>query len=76
MANSSFTGAVRSENGFTKISKNSTTGAITEGSTYSDAASITGVTSATGGLVIGAADSLKLIAVTATTVTALPVHCF
>lgn len=67
MANSSFTGAVRSENGFTKISKNSTTGAITEGSTYSDAASITGVTSATGGLVIGAADSLKLIAVTATT---------
>lgn len=67
MANSSFTGAVRSENGFTKISKNSTTGVITEGSTYSDAASITGVTSATGGLVIGAADSLKLIAVTATT---------
>ena len=67
MANASFTGAVRSENGFTKISKNSTTGVITEGSTYSDAASITGVTSATGGLVIGAADSLKLIGVTATT---------
>ena len=67
MANTSFIGSVRSENGFTKISKNSTTGAITEGSTYSDAASITGVTSATGGLVIGAADSLKLIAVTATT---------
>ena len=67
MANSSFTGAVRSENGFTKISKNSTTGAITEGSTYSDAASITGVTSATGGLVIGAASSLKLIGVTSTT---------
>ena len=67
MANSSFTGAARSENGFTKISKNSTTGAITEGSTYSDAASITGVTSATGGLVIGAASSLKLIGVTSTT---------
>ena len=67
MANTSFIGSVRSENGFTKISKNSTTGAITEGSTYSDAASITGVTSATGGLVIGAADSLKLIGVTATT---------
>jgi len=67
MANSSFTGAVRSENGFTKISKAAGTGVITEGSTYSDAASITGVTSATGGLVIGAADSLKLIAVTATT---------
>lgn len=67
MANTSFTGAVRSENGFTKISKAAGTGVITEGSTYSDAATITGVTSATGGLVIGAADSLKLIAVTATT---------
>ena len=67
MANTSFTGAVRSENGFTKISKAAGTGVITEGSTYSDAASITGVTSATGGLVIGAADSVKLIAVTATT---------
>lgn len=67
MANTSFIGSVRSENGFTKISKAAGTGVITEGSTYSDAASITGVTSATGGLVIGAADSLKLIAVTATT---------
>lgn len=67
MANTSFTGAVRSENGFTKISKAAGTGVITEGSSYSDAATITGVTSATGGLVIGAADSLKLIAVTATT---------
>ena len=69
MANTSFTGAVRSENGFTKISKAATTGVITEGSTYSDAASITGVTSATGGLVIGAADSLTLIATTVTTAT-------
>lgn len=67
MANTSFTGAVRSENGFTKISKAAGTGVITEGSTYSDAASITGVTSATGGIVIGAASSLQLIGVTATT---------
>ena len=67
MANTTFSGAVRSENGFTKVSKAAGTGVITEGSTYSDAASITGVTSATGGLVIGAADSLKLIGVTATT---------
>jgi len=68
MANtSSFTSKVRSEVGFTKISKAAGTGVITEGSSYSDAATITGVTSATGGLVIGAADSLKLIAVTATT---------
>ena len=67
MANTSFTGAVRSENGFTKISKAAGTGVITEGSTYSDAATITGVTSATGGIVIGAASSLQLIGVTATT---------
>ena len=67
MANTSFTGAVRSENGFTKISKAAGTGVITEGSSYSDAATITGVTSATGGIVIGAASSLQLIGVTATT---------
>ena len=67
MANTSFTGAVRSENGFTKISKAAGTGVITEGSTYSDAATISGVTSATGGIVIGAASSLQLIGVTATT---------
>ena len=69
MANSTFSGPVRSEDGFTKISKAASTGVITEGSTYSDAASITGVTSATGGLVIGAASSLTLIATTVTTAT-------
>ena len=74
MANTSFTGAVRSENGFTKISKAAGTGVITEGSTYSDAASITGVTSATGGLVIGAASSTKLISVTVTTGTIAVTH--
>ena len=68
MANtSSFTSKVRSEVGFTKISKAAGTGVITEGSSYSDAATITGVTSATGGIVIGAASSLQLIGVTATT---------
>ena len=34
MANSTFTGAVRSENGFKSITKNSTTGAITVEATY------------------------------------------
>ena len=68
MANtSSFTSKVRSEVGFTKISKAAGTGVITEGSSYSDAATITGVTSATGDIVIGAASSLQLIGVTATT---------
>ena len=75
MANSTFSGPVRSEDGFTKISKAAGTGVITEGSSYSANASITGtlgvtgVTSATGGIVIGAASSLQLIGVTATTAT-------
>lgn len=71
----SFKGKIRSEEGFTKISKAAGTGVITEGSSYSANASITGtlgitgVTSATGGIVIGAASSLQLIGVTATTAT-------
>jgi hypothetical protein len=36
MANTTFTGAVRSKNGFQSISENATTGAITVGTTYSD----------------------------------------
>ena len=34
MANTTFTGPVRSENGFESITKNATTGAITVGATY------------------------------------------
>jgi len=40
MANTTFSGAVRSENGFTVISKNATTGTITEGITL-DASGVT-----------------------------------
>lgn len=36
MANTTFSGAVRSENGFQSVTKNATTGAITVGTTYSD----------------------------------------
>jgi len=36
MANTTFTGPVRSENGFESITKNGTTGAITVGTSYSD----------------------------------------
>ena len=36
MANTTFTGPVRSENGFESISKNTTTGAITVGTSYSN----------------------------------------
>lgn len=37
MANSTFSGPVRSENGFKSVSKNSTTGAVTEITTYGGA---------------------------------------
>lgn len=37
MANSTFSGPVRSENGFKSVSKNSTTGAVTEITTYGEA---------------------------------------
>ena len=36
MANTTFSGPVRSENGFESITKNGTTGAITVGTSYSD----------------------------------------
>ena len=36
MANTTFSGPVRSENGFESITKNATTGAITVGTSYSD----------------------------------------
>jgi len=36
MANTTFNGPVRSENGFQSVSKNATTGAITVGTSYSD----------------------------------------
>jgi hypothetical protein len=36
MGNSTWSGPVRSENGFESVSKNSTTGAITVGTSYSD----------------------------------------
>jgi len=42
MANSTFSGPVRSENGFKVVSKNSTTGAITETSSFGDNTTITG----------------------------------
>jgi len=50
MANSTFSGPIRSEDGFTKISKAASTGVITEGSTYSANASITGTLSVTGAI--------------------------
>ena len=57
MANTTFTGPVRSENGFQSVTKNSTTGAITTNATYG--ASITGGVQELSGA--GAADLTNLI---------------
>ena len=50
MANSTFSGPVRSEDGFTKISKAAGTGVVTESSTYSENAAISGTLSVTGAI--------------------------
>ena len=48
MANTTFTGAVRSENGFKSITKTAATGAITDNTTYATNASIGGTLVVTG----------------------------
>jgi hypothetical protein len=68
MANTTFTGPVRSENGFESITKNTTTGAITVGATYG--ATINGgVQSLTSdaGAGIGAVDLTNLVTELTTT---------
>jgi hypothetical protein len=57
MANTTFTGPVRSENGFESITKNGTTGAITTNASYG--ATITGGVQALSGA--GAADLTNLV---------------
>ena len=47
MGTTTYTGAVRSENGFSDISKNGTTGVITTNSTYSNNASVGGTLAVT-----------------------------
>ena len=42
MANTTFSGPVRSENGFRVVTKNPTTGAVTETSSFGDDITITG----------------------------------
>jgi len=48
MANTTFTGAVRSQNGFEDVTKDATTGAFTTNSTYGTNASVGGTLSVTG----------------------------
>jgi hypothetical protein len=57
MANTTFSGPVRSENGFESVTKNATTGAITVGATYG--ATITGGVQELSGA--GAADLTNLV---------------
>ena len=57
MANTTFTGPVRSENGFQSVTKNGTTGAITTNATYNG--TITGGVQALSGA--GAADLTNLV---------------
>ena len=57
MANTTFSGPVRSENGFEQVTKNATTGAFTTSATY-DATIIGGVQTLSGA---GAADLTNLI---------------
>ena len=63
MANTTFTGPVRSENGFEQVSKNTTTGVFTTSATYG--ASITGGVQSLSGA--GAVDLTNLITEVTTT---------
>jgi hypothetical protein len=63
MANTTFSGPVRSENGFEQVTKNATTGAFTTSATY-DATITGGVQSLTGA---GAVDLVNLITELTTT---------
>ena len=63
MANTTFSGPVRSENGFEQISKNATTGAITTSATYN--ATITGGVQSLSGA--GAVDIVNLVTEVTTT---------
>ena len=63
MANTTFSGPVRSENGFEQVTKNATTGAFTTSATY-DAAITGGVQSLSGA---GAVDLTNLITEVTTT---------
>ena len=63
MANTTFSGPVRSENGFEQVTKNATTGAFTTSATY-DATIIGGVQSLSGA---GAVDLTNLITELTTT---------
>jgi hypothetical protein len=61
MANTTFTGPVRSEGGFQSITKNDTTGAVTTNATYGTNAEITGTLSVTGAATLSSTANVIVI---------------
>jgi hypothetical protein len=61
MANTTFTGPVRSENGFQSVTKDATTGAITTNATYGTNATVTGTLSVTGAATLSSAANVIVI---------------
>ena len=64
MGNSTFSGPVRSQNGFEDITTNATTGAITTNSTYNNDASIGGNLTVAGSVFSGGMPTLGGLTVT------------
>ena len=65
MGTTTFTGAVRSENGFQDVTKNATTGAYTTNSTYNNDATIGGNLTVAGSVFSGGMPTLGGLTVTA-----------
>ena len=65
MANTTFTGPVRSEGGFQDVTKNTTTGVYTTNSTYDNDATIGGNLTVAGSIFSGGIPTLKGLTVTA-----------
>jgi hypothetical protein len=61
MANTTFSGPVRSENGFQTVSKSATTGTVTVGSTYGTNASVAGTLAVTGAATLSSTANVIVI---------------
>lgn len=61
MANTTFSGPVRSENGFQDITKDGTTGAVTTNSTYGNNASVGGTLAVTGNSTLSGSANVIII---------------
>ena len=64
MANTTFTGPVRSQNGFQSVTVNSTTGAVTTDATFGAATSVTGSVTALSGSAATAGGAAAFLATT------------